>query len=230
MEKMLHIARFMMIAPLFVVLALLMSLILPAPDIRSANAIESPLTTKGVDADLESIGYNSTTLAAKSISVKAYSGPIPKHCLSNGTIPSESNIVTVQGLAIRNVRYTPCEDGQQPLPDSYYSDGFECSVIYNSSSDKKLAILSHEIGHCMHRGTGSSQKDFDKQYMILRGITTIDKRALSELIADDFMICKHGLDTDWPELMNYYNEFGVSPPTTDFCAGYTSLADQYFSY
>ncbi len=179
------------------------------------------LTQDGVEADLQELGYELISLRARGISVQAHSGPIPKRCGSDGTTYSTS-----QGLAVRNVPYELCDDGQSPLFDEYFAQGYSCSVIYNQLSPKHLAILAHEIGHCFYHEYGQ-YGEFDTAYKKLRGAENISQPGVRELIADDFMICQHQIDTAWEGTANYYIRYSVNPPTPEICASYNQLVDQY---
>lgn len=180
------------------------------------------LTSQGVEDDVAALGYSLLSLRARSITIQASVGPIPKRCASDGQMVSSY----AEGLAVRNIRYVSCDSGEQPLYDAYFNRSYNCTVTYNQKSVKKLAILAHELGHCLYHEYGQ-YGEFDAAYKALRSVEDISQDGLRELIADDFMICWHGQDTQWTGSANYYTKYNVSRPTADVCKAFNALVDHY---
>ncbi len=180
------------------------------------------LTNIGVDQDLASIGISQAWLSARSINVIASNGAIPKRCFSDGS----SGNATVQGLAIRSVTYKSCNNGEQPLYSAYHDTQYFCSVVYNKQSSKKHAILAHELGHCVYHAYGD-YGEFDIEYKKLRNVYELDQTGIRELIADDYMICQYGLNTNWSGNANYYTRYNVASPSDEQCTAFNELVAAY---
>jgi len=189
------------------------------PTITTTQAASTPysLTYAGVASDLRSIGYSQAALRSMGIEVIGHNGGIPKRCVSgpNGSLYT-------QGIAIKTpYTYRTCPDGGSPLYDAYRPAGYSCSVIYNRSSSKRLAILAHEVAHCIYFKNGQ-YKIFDIQYKTVRSVSSLTRSQMNEIIADDIMICVNGLDTNWGS-GSYYVRYGVSRPTAAQCNEIRSL-------
>ncbi len=179
------------------------------------------LTTDGVSADLQSIGYSLESLKAANIDVIASNGKIERRCASGS-----SGQKSVQGMALlTDTTYAVCPNGLSPVYDAYYAEGAECTVLYNNQSDKKLAILVHELAHCIHFAFGQ-YRVFDIEYRSVRpAVNNINTLQMAEVIADDFAICKHGLSTNWN--VTYYDRYNVSAPTNAQCSEINALIDSF---
>ena len=185
----------------------------PAPTPQTPHT----LTYAGVESDLSSLGYTLNGLRTQGIEIMAHEGRIPKRCVAG---PSGSS--TTSGLAIKTQSiYPPCPDGGQPIFDAYRPEGYQCAVIYNRQSAKRMAILAHEIGHCLHFRHGQ-YRSFDIQFKQLRNVSHLTTGQLNEIIADDFMICRHSLDTNWGA-SSYYNRYSVARPNDALCAQINNL-------
>lgn len=196
-----------------------------APD--TTGNTPDPFTASNFNTDaqaqLSQLGYSLADLQRAGISVASYSGAVPRKC---STGMSASNYT--EGMAIRTkALYVPCKDGQSPLHQEYIPADYDCAVTYNSSSRYSLAVLAHEVGHCLHFMYGE-YGEFDTKYSVIRGesVAILGRNQLNEIIADDFMICRHGLDTDFGS-GSYFSRFGVTYPTTQQCSDINAIITEY---
>ncbi len=171
---------------------------------------------------LADLGYVLPTLQSEGIQVIGHSGAVPRRC-ATGT----SGGLYAQGMAIRTeATYPTCPDGGPPLYDAYRPAGYSCTIIYNSRSSKSSAILAHEIGHCLHF-TNGEYRVFDVNYRIIRpDASKLSRSKMNEIVADDFMICKQGLDTNFGA-SSYYSRYGIDRPTTTQCSEINSIITTY---
>jgi hypothetical protein len=173
------------------------------------------------DADLSVLGYSLAQLHSQSIHVIGHDGQIPRRCATGA-----SGFTATDGMAIKTTAtYAPCPDGQSPLYEAYRPAEYKCVVLYNASSSKKRAILAHEIGHCLHFQYGEGLV-FDVGYRKIRDVAGLTRPQVNEIIADDFMICHHGLDTNWGRY-SYYARYNMSRPTATQCTQINQLINTY---
>ncbi len=189
--------------------------------IKQALGVPYSLTAQGVTADLNSLGYSLGNLRTQGIEVMGHQGLIPKLCASG-----PSGATTTYGIAIKTAAtYRPCVDGKDPLYDAYRPAGYSCVVIYNNRASNKAAILAHELGHCLHFTHGQYEK-FDIDYRAVRPVAALTTSQQNEITADDFMTCRHGLDTGWGD-GGYYSRYGVAPPTAAECTRINTLINTH---
>ena len=195
---------------------------LPTP-VTIPTASVNPYSLNGdSSAQLSDLGYSLPDLQADGIQVLGHSGAVPRRCATGS-----SGGLYAQGMAIlTDVTYTPCPNGQSPLYDAYRPAGYDCTVIYNSRSAKSTAVLAHEVAHCLHF-THGQYRAFDVKYRTIRpAASALDRGQMNEVIADDYMICKHSLDTNFGA-SSYYTRYGVSRPTADQCKQINNIIDLY---
>lgn len=159
--------------------------------------------------------------------------------LTGGSVPLNCNITGASyrgGLAVKPKAFYPnCPDGRNSVLDIYRTEG-KCTVVFDwtkhmrgvSSSGNSTAILAHEIGHCLHFIYGQ-QQGVDAQFKQIRPeLAAQSGSVIEEVLADDFMICRHGVDTNWGTY-SYYARFGVTRPNVAQCAQLNSLFDKWFA-
>ncbi len=179
------------------------------------------LTYSGVDSDLSFLGYSLSSLRSQGIEVMGHNGAIPKRCSSGQTGSTYTS-----GIAIKTAAtYTPCADGGQPIYEAYRPAGYSCVVIYNRQSPVSRAILAHEIGHCLHFTYGQ-YRSFDIDYKQIRDTSGYNRSQVNELVAEDFMICYHGLDTNYGA-GSYYARYGAARPTSLQCAQINAIVSEH---
>lgn len=140
----------------------------------------------------------------------------------------------VSGLAIQaGVRYETCHNGLPIIPDSYQRAN-KCVVHFDASVEAQaasqgntIAVLGHEIAHCLYFVYGE-ENGIDDDYLAIRPeAARLGTHERSEVFADDFIRCEHGLNTNWGT-HSYYAQFDVSAPTTRQCVALNTLYDAYF--
>lgn len=181
----------------------------------------NPLVSDGVTNDLLALGLDKKTLQDQGIGVQASLGPIVRRCASGS-----SGKKYVEGMALRTgASYTPCPNGESPVYDAYYIPGTQCSVIYNQKHSKKIAILAHEVAHCLHIMNGEFRA-FDINYRKIRPqVNELDHVGTLEIVADDIAHCHFKESTDWS--VGYYDHYAVSPPTTSQCRQINEITEIY---
>jgi hypothetical protein len=196
----------------------------PIPAVEQPAQTPYSLTYDGVISDLSrfaSDGISQSSLRAQGIEVIAHNGLIPKRCASG---PGGST--TTYGIAIKTAaRYPACPSGEKPLYDAYKPSGYDCVVIYNRYASNSQAILAHELGHCLYF-QNAQYGAFDIAVKKIRPIGELSRSAFNEILADEFMLCRYGLDTAWGA-GSYHSRYGVAKPTGANCVELNALYTKY---
>lgn len=174
---------------------------------------------------LSQLGYSPETLWSAGIKIVGYQGLVKKNCVAGSSLE-------ISGMAVKPVAYTTCPSGEEVIPQSYKTTG-KCTVHYDASKNysgtsygNSKAVLAHELSHCLHFIYGEYGQ-FDIDYKVLRGLENPGQTELREVMADDFMICRHGLDTSWGAY-SYYNQYSVDYPSAGLCSDLNELFNRYF--
>lgn len=168
---------------------------------------------------LSQMGYSAATLWSAGVKIVEYQGLVPKNCAAGSSS-------AIAGMAVKPVVYAKCPNGQEVIPASYKTTG-KCTVHYDASKGNSKAILAHELSHCLHF-IYAEYGVFDGEYKNIRGIASFGQARMREIMADDFMICRHGVDTGWGS-GSYYNQYGVSYPSAQLCATLNGIFNRYFA-
>ncbi len=177
---------------------------------------------------LKRLGYNLNDLWRSGISLVAHDDLVAKNC------GGASRLSGVSGLAVKpNTIYPTCPNGQSIIPINYRT-AYMCTVHFSEKSyllnrqqaGNSTAVVAHEIGHCLYFIYGESE-DFRQHYSRLRPSIASDDHAIREVMADDFMICRHNSDTKWGS-RSYYAKYEVDYPSPQDCTVFNSLFDLYF--
>lgn len=192
----------------------------------TAGTGAAPAVDATTSSLLSQLGYNANSLWSSGIKIVSYNGLVAKNCALGSSL-------YISGMAVKPVTYQSCPNGQQVVPESYKTPG-KCTVHYDASKNwggtatgNSKAVLAHELSHCLHFIYGE-YGGFDTEYDTIRGTAGFGQASMREIMADDFMICRHGVDTSWGG-GSYYNSYGVSYPSASTCAQLNSLFNRYFS-
>lgn len=193
-----------------------------ATSVSSAAQPQFPILDASVEqkvsVQLNQLGYTHDSLSAAGVAILPIDGPVTKRYALGG-------LLQVAGLAVQpDTSYPSCPDGKEVIFD-HYRVLDKCSVVYNVNLLNSAAVLAHEIGHCLHFNH-ARYTQFDAEYRAVRkGIGDITDRPFEEIVADDFMICRYGIDTAWAD-GGYYERYEVTRPSD--CAVLNQLFDTYF--
>lgn len=168
---------------------------------------------------LSQMGYNAATLWSAGVKIVGYPNLVPKNCAAGSS-------AAISGMAVKPVAYAKCPNGQEVIPANYKTTG-KCTVHYQSNAGNSKAILAHEVSHCLHFIYGE-YGSFDVEFKAARGIGGFGQVQMREVMADDFMICRHGVDTGWGA-GSYYNQYGVAYPSAELCATLNGIFNRYFA-